>query len=129
MTRTQSNNRKRKKEPVTFETVRRLALALPGVTEGTTHRTTAFRVNGKLLARFHQDSDSVVVRVEFAAREVLMGINPVTFYVTDNYRCWPYVMVRLSSVDTSELRNLLEEAWRSRASKRAVLDWNAQRKG
>jgi hypothetical protein len=106
--------------------VRQLALALPGVEEGTSYGTTAFKVNGKLLARFHQDGDSLVVKVEYAAREVLMGANPKTFYITDHYRCWPWVLVRISSVDPNDLRQLLEEAWRSRAPKRLVAAWEAR---
>lgn len=113
--------------PVTFETVRQLALALPGVQERTSYGTTAFKVNGKMLARFHQDGDSLVVKVEYAAREVLMGANPKTFYVTDHYRCWPWVMVRLSNVDRGLLRGLIEDAWRGLASKRAIGAFEASR--
>lgn len=39
----------------TFDTVRRLALALPGVEEGVSYGTPAFRVRGKLLARLRED--------------------------------------------------------------------------
>jgi hypothetical protein len=118
---------RRKKEPVTFDTVRQLALALPGVEERTSYGTTAFKVGGKLLARFHQDGESLVVKVEYAAREVLMGANPKTFYITDHYRCWPWMLVRVSSVDRDELRGLLEDAWRRLAPKRllATLESNA----
>ena len=120
-------NKQAKTEPVTFDVVRQMALELPGVEEGGSYGTPAFKVNGKLLARFHQDGEALVVRVEYAAREVLMGANPKTFYVTDHYRCWPWVLVRLSSVRRDDLRQLLEEAWRSRASKRAILAWDASR--
>jgi hypothetical protein len=113
----------RKAEPVTFDTVRKLALALPGVEEGTSYGTTAFKVGGKLIARFHQDRDSVVVKVDYAAREVLMGVNPGTFYITDHYRCWPWVLVRVANVDHGELRQLLEDAWRITAPKRLVAEW------
>ena len=127
MSKPKTKNRKSQMGPVTFETVRQLALALPGVTEGTSYRTTAFKVNGKLLARFHQDRESLVVKVEYAAREVLMGANPKTFYVTDHYRCWPGVLVRLSNVDRSLLQRVVEDAWRSLASKRAIAAFEASR--
>ena len=120
--------RRPKVKPVTWDTVRQIALALPGVEEATSYRTTAFKVNRKLLARFHQDGESLVVKVEYAAREVLMGANPKTFYITDHYRCWPWVLVRISSVDPDDLRQLLEEAWRSSAPKRLVAAWNARAK-
>ncbi len=106
--------------------MRQLALALPGVEEATSYRTTAFKVNGKLLARFHQDGESLVVKVQYAAREVLMGANPKTFYITDHYRCWPWMLVRIASVDPDELRQLLEEAWRNSAPKRLVAAWEAR---
>ena len=120
MSKHQSRAKTRATSPVTFDTVREIALALPGVEEGTSYRTTAFRVNGKLFARFHQDAESLVIKVEYAAREVLMGANPETFYITDHYRCWPYMLIRVSRVKRDELRDLLEEAWRGVASKRMI---------
>ncbi len=41
--------------PATVETVRHLALALPGVEEGTSYGTPAFRGRGRFLARLHDD--------------------------------------------------------------------------
>ena len=127
MSKPKTKTRKSQAGPVTFETVRQLALALPGVQETTSYRTTGFKVNGKLLARFHQDGESLVLKVEYAAREVLMGANPKTFYITDHYSCWPWVLVRLSSVDKGLLRSLIEDAWRSLASKRAIAAFEAGR--
>lgn len=126
MSKSRTQKRRRKVEPVTFDAVRQLALALPGVEEGTSYGTPAFKVGGKLLARFHQDGESLVVKVEYAAREVLMGANPTTFYITDHYRCWPWMLVRISSVDPGELRQLLEEAWRTTAPKRLLAAWEAR---
>lgn len=126
MSKSRTQKGRRKEKPVTFDTVRQLALALPGVEEETYRNgTPAFKVGGKLLARFHQDGESLVVKVEYAAREVLMGANPKTFYITDHYRCWPWILVRLSSVDPEELRGLLEDAWRSSAPKRVVSAWES----
>ena len=125
MAKATTRTRKSKQSPVTVEAVRELALALPGVIETTSYRTDAFKVNGRLLARFHQDGETLVVKCEFAVREVLMGANPKTFYLTDHYHCWPWVLVRLSNVRLDELRALLEDAWRGCASKRVRLAWDA----
>jgi hypothetical protein len=124
MTKPTTKSQKSKRSPVTVEAVRELALALPGVIETTSHRTHAFKVNGRLLARFQKGGETLVVRCEFAVREVLMGANPRTFYLMDHYHCWPWVLVRLSSVRLDDLRGLLEEAWRACASKRARLAWD-----
>jgi hypothetical protein len=120
MNKTRTKTRKHRAGPVTFETVRQLALELPEVVEGTSYGTPAFRVGGKILARFHQDGESLVLKVEFAAHEVLMGAKPDTFYITDHYACWPLMLVRLSSVSIEDLGQLLEEAWRGLAPKRAI---------
>jgi hypothetical protein len=111
---------------VTFDDVRQLALALPRVEEGTSYGTPAFRVSGKILARFHQDGESLVLKVEFAPREVLTGAQPEMFYVTDHYRCWPFMLVRLKNVELNLLRGLIEDAWRGLASKRAIAEYEAR---
>jgi hypothetical protein len=100
--------------------VRKLALALPGVEEGTSYGTPAIKVAGKLLVRLKEDGETIAMRVEYAAREVLMGADPETFYVTDHYRCYPWMLVRLASVDPKALAELLSEALRHNAPKRLV---------
>ena len=35
-----------------------------------------------------------------------------TFYITDHYLNYPWVLVRLAIVDRDDLRDLLEESWR-----------------
>ena len=119
MSKPKAVNRRRKGEPVTFETVRQLALALPGVEEGKSYGTPAFRVGGKFLARLREE-DEIAIRVEFATREVLMGTDPETFYISEHYLRYPAMLIRLSRVDPEDLRKLLEEAWRSYASKRLL---------
>ena len=43
-----------------------------------------------------------------------------------HYDGWPYVLVRLDAVDPVELGELLEEAWRVFAAKRAIKAWDAE---
>jgi hypothetical protein len=47
-----------KRARVTLETVRRLALAFPGVEEGLSYGTPGFRVRGRFLARLPQLTSS-----------------------------------------------------------------------
>jgi hypothetical protein len=106
--------------PVTFDDVRQLALALPEVEEGTSYGTPAFKVRGKFLSRLKEDGETLVVRIDMDEREVLMAANPETFYITDHYRGYPAMLVRMATVDPDDLRELLEEAWRRAAPKRLV---------
>jgi hypothetical protein len=105
---------------VTYETVRRIALALPGVEEGTCYGTPACRVTGKLLMRLKEDGESLVVIVGFEARQELMKADPETFYVTDHYLNYPAVLVHLSKIDRDRMRGTLEGAWRRIAPKRLL---------
>jgi hypothetical protein len=68
----------------------------------------------------HQDGDALVVRVDPDAREALLGAFPKTFYLTDHYVGHPWMLVRLSAVRTTQLRDVLEDAWRLRAPKRLL---------
>jgi hypothetical protein len=57
---------------MTLATVRRVALALPGVEEGLSYGTPAFRVRGKFLARLREDGESLAVKCGFDERDLRM---------------------------------------------------------
>ena len=124
-----SKERKRasKTKSMTFEQVRPLALALPKAEAGTSYGTPAFKVGGKLFARLHQDGESLVVKIDPGERAMRMKADPETFYITDHYLNYPWILVRISSVDAADLRDLLEEAWRLSAPRRLVSDYDQER--
>jgi hypothetical protein len=97
---------------VTFEQVRKIALSLPSVEESTSYGTPAFKVSGKLLARLREDGDSLVVGTTFEEREEMLAADPETFYITDHYLKYPWILVRLSRVSPDALRDLLSRALR-----------------
>jgi hypothetical protein len=101
-----------------FETVREIALALPEVEEGPCYGTPGFRVRGKLFARIREDGETLVLKIDLDARELLLAADPEAFFLTDHYRGYPYVLVRLPVVEPEQLRELLEDAWRLSAPKR-----------
>ncbi|HXM35559.1 MAG TPA: MmcQ/YjbR family DNA-binding protein [Pyrinomonadaceae bacterium] len=115
--------KKRKNEAVTYETARQIALALPGVEESTSYGTPACKVGGKLFARLHQDGESLVVKVEFAEREILIEADPETFYITDHYLNYPWILVRLANVRRDQLGELLKQAWLLAAPKRLAANF------
>jgi len=116
-----AGNRK-KNEPVTYEAAREIALALPGVEESTSYGTPACKVKGKLFLRMHQDGDSLVVRIDLAERESLMEADPETFYITDHYLNYPWILVRLAKVRQDQLSELLKQAWRLAAPRRLLAE-------
>ena len=108
------------RRPPTFDTVCEIARALPGAEESTSYGTPAFKVKGKLFARFHQDGESLVISVDFDEREEMMNAAPEKFYITDHYRNYPWMLVRLSEATPEELRDLLLGSWRRAAPKQMV---------
>ncbi len=114
-------------QPVTYETVRAIALALPGVEEGPCYGTPGLRVRGKLMARLWEDGETLVLKVGFDAREILMAANPETFFTTDHYAGYPSVLVRLPKVRREEIESLVEEAWRLNAPKRLLAEYESRK--
>ena len=96
------------------DTLRSLALALPDTEEGTSWGTPSWRVRKKMFARL-RDADTVVVRVDRGERELLMGAEPDVFYITDHYRNYHYMLVRLAAIPEDELAEVLEDSWRRAA--------------
>jgi hypothetical protein len=103
---------------MTFDEVRQIAFALPGVEEGPCYGTPGLRCRGKILARLWPDGEVLVLaRVSFDEREFLMEADPETFFITDHYRNYPSVLARLERLDPPTLKRLLTQAWRQCASK------------
>jgi len=105
---------------VTYETVRRIALALPGVEDSVSYGTPSLKVEGKFLARLREDGESLAIKADFPVREALMQEDPEMFYITDHYLNYPALLVRLAKVDLEKLRRLIEHAWRFVAPKRLI---------
>ena len=111
-----------KKPHVTYETVRQLGLTLPGAEESTSYGTPALKVKGKLFVRLHQDLDKIVLPVPFERREEMMAADPETYFITDHYREYPYILVSLARVQPDALSDLLNLAYRTalKSKKRRV---------
>jgi hypothetical protein len=116
-----------------IEDVRRIALSLPTATQ----HGTQFRVNGKLFAWSYQERvpgersrvprpDILAVRVtDEGEKRALIAEDPGKFFTTDHYNGYPAVLVRLPAIDAEELTELLTDAWRTRAPRRLVTDFDA----
>lgn len=99
-----------------FDTVRAMALELPGVVEGTSYGSPSFHVDGKMFAclAVHKSAEpnSLVVRMTFEQRDELIEAEPQTYYLTDHYVDYPCVVARLSRIRDDALQDLLLMGWR-----------------
>lgn len=108
---------------VPFQVVREWALALPGVEEGVSYGTPALRVRGKLFLRLWEDGETLVLKTDEYERDFLLESDPAAFFVTDHYRGYPIVLVRLAAARPEQLRALVVDSWRRHAPRRLVVEW------
>ncbi len=105
---------------MTFDEAGALALALPGVAAASCYGAPGFRIRGKILCRLYENGRALVLKVGFDERELLLQAEPDTFYITDHYRPYSWMLVELARVDRGTLRRLLFQAWTTLAPKAAV---------
>lgn len=100
-----------------FETVRTVGLTLPDVEATRKYDgSPVLKVGGCFMAGLatHRSAEpeTLVVRVGFEERGWLLEDAPGTYYLTDYYRSYPVVLVRLSRIDPDALHDLLSVSWR-----------------
>jgi hypothetical protein len=121
----------------------KLALALPEATKEVEDGRPTYKVHGKMFC-FHRrprpdavDSetgerlvDVLVFRVaDLGVKEMLVADSRGIYFTTPHWNGYAAVLMRirdLAKLDRDELRDLVEEAWLTRAQKRLAKEWLAR---
>lgn len=111
---------------VTLTQLRAMVRALPGVEERLCHGTPAFYVRNKIFARLQEDEEHISVAFPKTEREALIDRYPDVFSFTDHFANYDYVLVNLSAASATLARERLEGAWRLKAPKRAIAEFDAK---
>ncbi len=106
--------------------VRAIVQTLPGAEEIETWGHPTFRVRKKMFAAMAADGTTVSVKATKEEQEALTQAAPQTFFVPKYVGVHGWVGVTLLEVDAQELGELLVEAWRMTAAKRAVAAYDAE---
>jgi hypothetical protein len=70
------------------------------------------------MCRLREDGDTLVLTpIDEIQQRFLLETQPDVYYTLPHYNGYPTVLIRLSKADTVELRDLLEQCWRSLATK------------
>ena len=107
--------RDRRVEP--FDAVRTVGITLPNV-EATTRYdgSPVLKLDGCFMAGLatHESAEpgTLVIRADVEERTYLLEDAPETYYLTDYYRKYPIVLVRLSRLHEDALLELLTMSWR-----------------
>jgi hypothetical protein len=125
-----------------WEDVRRLALALPETSEGTSWGNVSWRVRNKQFvwerplrpADLRALGDAAPAgpilgaRVEHAgAKEALLADEPAVYFTTPHFDGYPAVLVRLDQIAVDELQELIAEAWLCQTPKRLAREFLEKR--
>lgn len=127
-----------------MEDLDELALAMPEATKELDDGRPVYSVHGKMFC-FHRGprkdavdpetgerlTDVLAFRVaDLGVKELLLSDARGVYFTTPHWNGYPAVLVRIPELvrlDRDELRDLVEEAWLTRAQKRLAKAWLAER--
>ena len=126
----------------TMKDLDKLALCMPEATKEVEDGRPTYRVHGKMFC-FHRSrrpdavdsetgerlDDVLVFRVaDLGVKELLLSDARGIYFTTPHWKGYSAVLMRipdLDRLDRDELRDLVEEAWLTRAQKRLTKEWLA----
>ena len=128
----------------TMKDLDKLALALPEATKEVEDGRPTYKVHGKMFC-FHRSprkdaldpqtgerlEDVLVFRVaDLGVKELLLSDSRGVYFTTPHWHGYAAVLLRipdLAQLDRDELRDLVAEAWLTRAQKRLAKEWLARK--
>jgi hypothetical protein len=110
---------------MTQDDVRALIAQLPETAEQSHHDHPDFRVRGKIFATFFKGKANL--RLPSAAAHALVATEPHVYALVSDRDPIAWVGVTLDAASPTDLRELLEEAWRLRAPAHLQLALDARR--
>jgi hypothetical protein len=106
---------------VTIDDVRSFALELPRTTEGLVRDRVKFRVGRIVYLAFSPDETLMGFAFPKEEREALVRSDPERFLMPDRSDLrYHWVVVRLETIDATEMRELVLDAWRMVVPKRVA---------
>lgn len=87
---------------------RQVMLSIPGTDERLWFREPSVFIHDRFLAKTHKKEDAVTLQVgSMEMRNMMLEAEPKLFYITDHYRNFPFVLIRLSALTKTVLKEML----------------------
>lgn len=96
---------------MTYEEFAELALALPGVTEHVKRTEIDLMRDGRHMARLREKGRAVAIRLPWDMVDDRLEKPGETFFKTDHYARYPYVLAWLEHLDVALAKELIEASW------------------
>jgi hypothetical protein len=109
------------KKAMTPAQLKKIALAFPEAQEKPSYGKPAFTVAGKFFTRVRPEDNSIVMIVDsIDQRDMMLELDPKTYFITDHYKNYPSILIRMDRVTPEEVRIMLDRRWRKIAPKKLV---------
>ena len=119
--------------------IRRICAKLPGAVEGEDRFGFAVEVKGKMKgflwswaervdpkkARVPNDKVLAVLTPGLAAKDAILASDEDKFFTEPHYNGFPAVLVRLDKIKSKELEDLIIEAWKCKAPKDLIKEYES----
>ena len=113
-----------KKKPAKGLTVaqfKKIALSFPEAHEKPSYGSPAIFIAKKFFTRLRaQDNSVVFIVADIPTRDMMLELDPKTYFITDHYKDYPSVLVRMERITPDELKLMLERRWRAIAPKKLI---------
>ncbi len=124
--------KKKSAKGVTAAQLKKIALSFPEANEKPSYGKPSYFVAKKFFTRLRAEDNSVVFIVDgMDQRDLMLELDPRTYHITDHYKDYPAVLVRMERITPGELKAMLERRFRKIAPKKLLkeVDDNAAPKG
>jgi len=113
---------------LSWDDVVTIASGLPEVEQSTSYGTPSLKVKGKSFARLRTEAEGgLVLMCQLDEKEALLASGDPAFYTTPHYDGYGAILVDLEKVSRQQLTELIEDAWRERATVRLRKAFDAGR--
>jgi hypothetical protein len=111
---------------MTAAQLKKIALSFPLANEKPSYGKPSFFVAKKFFTRLRAEDNSLVFIVDsMDQRDMMLELDPQTYHITDHYRDYPAVLVRMERITAGELQTMLERRFRKIAPKKLLRDIEA----
>jgi hypothetical protein len=87
---------------------RKIMLAIPGTDERPWFNRPSVFIHDRFLSKVHEKEEAAVLQVgSMEMRDMMLEAEPKLFYITDHYRKFPFVLIRLSALTPKVLKEIL----------------------
>jgi hypothetical protein len=95
-----------------FEPIRLLALEYPNASDSLSHYDTpSVKIKKNLLCRLNENGEWIVIRTDFASRDLFLEQYPESCFITPHYAKYPYICLHTGNHDLALIRKLLDSGY------------------